>query len=800
MPHATQQENLLLLQTAAMIKDYRNIDAGSVYELSKSLKSIAASYSQFESISLLMPAAKGQNKSNMQTLLEENNIQKIVGDETRLKIVELADFIRQSMKAIWRDQSIDTFGGVDLGLSEAKLQEETKKILVALYQDQGARGTPQLIKRISEVLQGSVKLKPEQVLSKHLKLPENSELVSKITVKFHLINDGMMKSIGEQNASFTKIRKLLNTEKDLESELEKLEAALQENKGTTSPSTPSSPDSTPGKNPELTALTKVTAFLAEIKSGTSTGSANSLTDLVAVLPKNSQSLKVNTAVQKINKLVKSGYNDSHQQLFKGCKIEESVFLKTLKTDLDITDQDQVDLEMLCSSLIEVEKESKKQYPNKEQFDRLLDLKAGLQARKSEAEIAKMRKDSEEVLTDVTKAWEENMGKLDQANDGSSGLNADKEKLRLQDNTIDALQGMLFALSQGTELTASVHKNLLACQKQAKHMRMHQTAVNTQNKKPTWIGRIRPIFSSHYAFSAITLYSILACVTLAVSWYATPVLQGVLQPLAVAFGFCAGEKLLSQLHTAYTRQKIAFERNDKPGFLESFWTMPASGRSNGLLSLIWVGLPHVMMGLAAISGAGIYARLAALGRFFLTAEKRLQVTAVGLSTVCAGKVLTNHAATPPSVSSLKDVEAEIICAQSIQKHFVYRAWETVARDFAVKNKSVVNNLVKEEYNDEMKQALTAFSNYNKDNKSVPVSTLIHFLQTIKSATIIESKPKRNILVSRANNLEAEVTKIAVKLAKDDYLAKQQTSLTDKHYGFVSNTMTVDQDPQVAVKKT
>lgn len=780
MPHDAQQDNLLSLQTAAEITKYRNIDAGSVYALSKSLQSIAASFSQFQSLELLAPA-QGKAVSELQTLLEEDNMQKIVGDQIRADIMTLAKRVFDCMSKVWRYQKIDKKAGVDLGMSEAKLQEETKKILVALHQDQGVKKTDQLIKKITEVLAGSVKQRPVDVLAASLNQKPDSELVAKIAEKLHRINDTLMKSIGEQNASYHRTNQLLETEGKLTVALEELAELLSKN-------TVNSPSSPGVKNSEATASTKIAEFLDELNSATRTDCAHNLSNLVTYLPKDSQSVDIKKAAEKVRKLIDSGYVESQQQLFKGGENEESNFITTLKGELDIKDVD-VDAEKLCTSLIEVDKEFKKKQPDSEQIARLLDMKAGLQARMTEAEIASMRAESDKVLSSVTKAWEENMNRLDQANNSGSVLSADKDKLRLQDNTIDKLQKVLFTVSMGIDFTDEVHQKLLACQKQVKHMHLHQSASDGQRQKPTWMGRIRPIFSSHYAFSAITLYSLLAGLVWAASWYVAPMVQGVLQPLAAAFGLCAVEKLISQVHTAYTRCEIAFTRGEKPGFFESFWTMPASGRSNGLLSLAWVSLPHALMGLAAISGAGIYARLASVGRFFFAAERRLQVTAVGLSTVCAGKVLSNHAATPPAVSSLKDVEAEIICADAIQKHFVHRAEETVARDFAVKNKSAINDLVQDEYNDAMKKALTAFSNYNKANNSVSSATLIQELQVIKMATIIESKPKRNILVTRANSLGAEVTKVAVKLAKEDYLSKQQAALTDKHYGFVPNTLKV-----------
>ena len=99
---------------------------------------------------------------------------------------------------------------------------------------------------------------------------------------------------------------------------------------------------------------------------------------------------------------------------------------------------------------------------------------------------------------------------------------------------------------------------------------------------------------------------------------------------------------------------------------------------------------------------------------------------------------------------------------------------------------------------MKKALTAFSNYNKNNKSVASTTLISSLQTIKSATIIESKPKRNILVTRANKLDADVTKVAVKLAKENYLSRLQADLTNKHYGFEQDAVSSSQPTHHPVK--
>ena len=775
MPKPTDryQKNLLKLQSDAAITTYRNIDAGSVYNLAKDLQAIAQAYTDYSELTLLGQDSQGDHTIN--AYLGKKNIKGIVDDGTKSKIIEVVGTTSELATSIWLKQKLDVEAGFDEGMSESNLLREARTILTELHQvPPRLSNTKVFVKTIEQVLDGKKTRDNEEIARGTFTSTQDESDIQTIIKKIHLIDGNKMEQVRQQANSYKNNKDLQELETQLIKKLEELSTEVNKC-GTSSPVSPEK--SKDGLIKQLPALLGGITKKRDMSEG--------LTQFLAVLREEQwEDTAIIEIMQEVKRLAESALKISggKQVLLTGqSEVKDTDFMKGLKTDLDLDPKKiQIDCEQLCDFLIKVDDERKKCNPNDKQRARLLDIKAGLLARHSQKKIKEMQQYVSAIWDEVVKSWEENMGMLDQGNDGRSGTDPDKEKLRLQDNTIDQLQNMLWSLSKGVETVGLVHKKLLAAQKTVKRMHSHQKDVATQAKTPTWLGRIQPIFSSHYALSAVTLFSILAGTCWLTSWYVAPMIQAVLQPLALGFAYCAGEKLISQIHTAYVRKNIALREGDRPSFLESFWSMPATGRSNGLLSLLWIGIPYLLMAMANLTGAGIVARFAAVGRFFQSAEKRLQLTAAGLTTVCASKVYANQAAVPQSATNIKESEVEILYQDKIQE-FARKAEEACVVSFANRNIALINELVRTEYDDNIRDALTKLSNFQKDKRSVTVKEVVQAWRQLQNATIVESKPRRNRLIGLAYALEKSIPSTTSKLAKKHYIVKQQAALTQKHYG-------------------
>lgn len=792
------------LHQLARLSELTYADAGSLYQVAKKLENIAESQNKFRDLAL-ESATKDMSPLPLDNILDDHHVGLILNKDLISHIRGVCKRMTTLMASIWNHEKIDVKKGVKLNLTLDKVKSQVISHMDKLHYNKDIElNESAMIKTVNDMLKDrpELKISLEKNISLYLKDEHGYNDEKRATIRqfkdlltnrYSGCKSGLdrikqceakkkkeMLWLTSFKAEIGKLFTNINLENLTDEEIEKVEQYSSPEK-----MKDGGVENETGERRKLlkTLLQHYRVFNKEFMKEKRNEEAltNAYTNMLA----NYES-KFISGPDIAPEIARLNREKEENMLFSGDNEYKTEFFFELEKQMGF-EKNSIEPRSLYEFAINLYEECSKQAPEDNQKSQLRDLLMTLHSLNHEKILKALQEEEKKLLKTISESFVDNKGKIDGGNQNDEALGtkknmaqkADSIKENLEMAVIVKLQSLIYNLENGLKYIAESQNGLVEVQRTTKTLHKHENRVK-QNRKFLFTS-LSPLLLKHYALSRVTGFTLLAVCFWVSSIYITGPTVALLKTLAVTFGFCAGEKFLSQLYTASVRRKLSLQNNKKPSFLTSFYYMPETGTTFSWLTACWVALPYVFWAFALIPGAGVRASLAAFGKFFENVYLRYTVTGAGLLTMFVSKSRTESAALPQTPTKLSETEIAILFKNKINSDIINEAFETVAVDFVERFSKVIDRVLGGSLEQELKATLTTLNHFkNKKNNVSKKDVVLAVKKLGKFIEIDTAKPDRNRLVVEAEKLNNSAELRAIKKMRANYNKEMESLITHNHY--------------------